>query len=210
MTEQPEACRSTQHCATHGFCHRCTPSLADASQHLVKAIDAAGITTGSGRVYAQLAATVRDAARQTGACSCGEPATPDVVHCQGAPCYMDQDGGLQTVELPAPAARQTGHQPDTGARGRCPVMFEGGTQCEKDADHRAGRRSDDPHVPGAAPAAGLDNNQPADAPLTAAERQFLTFALDLADNRMANRSDEFTTDDYEALARLRRTVEEGR
>lgn len=45
--------------------------------------------------------------------------------------------------------------------------------------------------------------QPATEPLTDAERQFLTFALDLADNRMANRSDEFTAEDYEALARLR-------
>ncbi|MFJ7070156.1 hypothetical protein [Streptomyces sp. NPDC101115] len=43
----------------------------------------------------------------------------------------------------------------------------------------------------------------AEAPLTDDERQFLTFALDLADNRMANRSDEFTTEDYEALAHLR-------
>ena len=66
MTDQPTPCRSTQHCAEHGFCHRCTPSLDGAVRHLVKAISAAGITTGSGHVYAQLAATVRDAARQTG------------------------------------------------------------------------------------------------------------------------------------------------
>lgn len=49
-----------------------------------------------------------------------------------------------------------------------------------------------------------------EAPLTAAERQFLTFALDLADNHMANRSDEFTTEDYEALAAFRRMAEEAR
>jgi hypothetical protein len=49
-----------------------------------------------------------------------------------------------------------------------------------------------------------------EAPLTAAERQFLTFALDLADNRMANRSDEFTTEDYQALAAFRRMAEEAR
>ncbi|MFE1272095.1 hypothetical protein [Streptomyces sp. NPDC058758] len=63
MTDQPKPCRSTQHCAVHDFCHRCTPSLDGAVRHLVKAISAAGITTGSGDVYAQLAATVRDAAR---------------------------------------------------------------------------------------------------------------------------------------------------
>ncbi|MFB7605240.1 hypothetical protein [Streptomyces gardneri] len=66
-------------------------------------------------------------------------------------------------------------------------------------------------IHGDTPAVG----QPAEAhttdePLTAAERQFLTFALDLADNRMANRSDEFTTEDYEALAAFRRMAEEAR
>ncbi|WP_282698037.1 hypothetical protein [Streptomyces sp. CC208A] len=60
------------------------------------------------------------------------------------------------------------------------------------------------------PAAGLDASQPATDPLNADERQFLTFAIDLADNRMANRSDEFTPEDYEALARFRRMAEEGR
>ena len=50
--------------------------------------------------------------------------------------------------------------------------------------------------------------QPAEE-LTASDRQFLTFALDLADNRMANRSDEFDTEDYAALARLRQLAEEG-
>ena len=63
MPDQPKPCRSTQHCAVHDFCHRCMPSLDGAVRHLVKAISAAGITTGSGDVYAQLAATVRDAAR---------------------------------------------------------------------------------------------------------------------------------------------------
>ncbi|GHG15349.1 hypothetical protein ACFFSH_39350 [Streptomyces filamentosus] len=64
MTDQPKPCRSTQHCAVHGFCHRCTPSLDDATAHLVEAIDAAGIEyPTASRVYAQLAATVRDAAR---------------------------------------------------------------------------------------------------------------------------------------------------
>ena len=65
----------------------------------------------------EVVAGIRDAARQTtpvGPCGCGSPATPDVVHCQGAPCYMDQEGGLQTVELPFAAARQTTGQDDTG------------------------------------------------------------------------------------------------
>ncbi|MGW9437972.1 hypothetical protein [Streptomyces sp. NPDC055607] len=45
-------------------------------------------------------------ATQADPCGCGAPTTPDVVHRQDAPCYMDQDGGLQIVELPTAAARQ--------------------------------------------------------------------------------------------------------
>lgn len=59
----------------------------------------------------------RAAARQTtpaGPCGCGAPTAPDVVHRQGAPCCMDQDGGLQSVELPTAAARQTAGHDDTG------------------------------------------------------------------------------------------------
>lgn len=74
MTDQTAACHSAQHCAVHGFCHRCMPSLADAAQHLVTAIDAAGIEyPASGRVYASLAATIRDAARQTAGQPAAEP-----------------------------------------------------------------------------------------------------------------------------------------
>lgn len=51
---------------------------------------------------------------------------------------------------------------------------------------------------------------PADRPavLTAAERQFLTFALELAADEMASRGDEFTADDEAALAKLRRLADE--
>lgn len=66
MTDQTTPCRTTRHCADHGFCHRCTPSLNDATQHLVKAISSAGIEyPASGSVYAALAATLRDAVRPT-------------------------------------------------------------------------------------------------------------------------------------------------
>ena len=44
--------------------------------------------------------------------------------------------------------------------------------------------------------------------LTGAERQFLTFALDLAADRMANRGDEFDADDEAALKSLRRMADE--
>lgn len=45
--------------------------------------------------------------------------------------------------------------------------------------------------------------------LTVAERQFLSFALDLASDRMASRGDEFTDEDHAALDRFRRmSVEE--
>jgi hypothetical protein len=85
MTNQPTACRSTQHCATHGFCHRCAPQLADASRHLVKAMKAAGIEyPASSDLYAQLAATVRDAVRQASGqqpinaeCTCIHPPEED-------------------------------------------------------------------------------------------------------------------------------------
>ncbi|MGW4493815.1 hypothetical protein [Streptomyces sp. NPDC004376] len=39
--------------------------------------------------------------------------------------------------------------------------------------------------------------------LTDTERQFLTFALDLAADRMASRGDEFTSEDEAALEKLR-------
>ncbi|MDH6610264.1 hypothetical protein M2164_005899 [Streptomyces sp. SAI-208] len=56
MTDR-EPCRTTRHCADHGWCHRCAPHLATVSQHLVKAIKAAGIGDDkSGEMYAQLAA----------------------------------------------------------------------------------------------------------------------------------------------------------
>lgn len=48
-----------------------------------------------------------------------------------------------------------------------------------------------------------------EAPLTAAERQFLKFALDLAFDRMVSDSG-FTDEDDAALARLRRMAEEAR
>lgn len=42
------------------------------------------------------------------------------------------------------------------------------------------------------------------SPFSVAERQFLTFALDLAADRMASRGDEFTDEDQAALDRFRR------
>ncbi len=46
------------------------------------------------------------------------------------------------------------------------------------------------------------------APLTADERQFLTFALDLAADQIASRGDEFTDEDHAALERLRFMADE--
>ncbi|AZM91455.1 hypothetical protein [Streptomyces sp. W1SF4] len=43
--------------------------------------------------------------------------------------------------------------------------------------------------------------------ITASERQFLAFALDLAADHMAVRGDEFTDEDDAALARLRQLAE---
>jgi hypothetical protein len=61
-----------------------------------------------------------------------------------------------------PARTASGQQPEATRVGRCPVMFQGGGRCEKDADHRAGRWPDDPHTPEPAPAVG----QPAEAQAT--------------------------------------------
>ncbi|MEU0157960.1 hypothetical protein ABZ154_03705 [Streptomyces sp. NPDC006261] len=66
--------------------------------------------------------------------------------------YLRRSDAVLSV-LPAPAlavARQL-LGTSTGEDGRCPVMTDGG-RCEKDADHRAGRWPDDPHVPAAPPA----------------------------------------------------------
>lgn len=50
--------------------------------------------------------------------------------------------------------------------------------------------------------------QPTAAMLSVAERQFLTFALDLAADEMASRGDEFSDEDDDALASLRRLAAE--
>jgi hypothetical protein len=46
-------CRSTIHCANYGFCDRCSPELADASSHVLRAMKAIGRET-DGHLYAQL------------------------------------------------------------------------------------------------------------------------------------------------------------
>ena len=55
MSETTNApCRSTQHCAVHGFCHRCNPLLAEAAKYVVKALAAAEIPDADqGTVYAR-------------------------------------------------------------------------------------------------------------------------------------------------------------
>ena len=50
------------------------------------------------------------------------------------------------AEAQQPTAAET-EEPTPPRVGRCPVMFEGGGRCEKNADHRAGRWPDDPHTP---------------------------------------------------------------
>jgi len=56
MTDQTPCC-STRHCADHGWCHRCNPTLAEASRHVLRAMDAAGIAH-DGRVYAAVMAAI--------------------------------------------------------------------------------------------------------------------------------------------------------
>ncbi|MFJ8301569.1 hypothetical protein ACIQ9R_37470 [Streptomyces sp. NPDC094447] len=115
MTDQPTPCRTTQHCAAHGFCHRCTPSLDGAVRHLVKAISAAGITTGSGHVYEQLAATIRDAARTAAA---RQTTGQDDTACSLPGFVGCECNHLTGCEHPAPAVGQPAQAHDTEARTR--------------------------------------------------------------------------------------------
>ncbi|MEV4424017.1 hypothetical protein AB0K23_01310 [Streptomyces sp. NPDC049602] len=116
MTDQTVPCRTTQHCARHGFCHRCAPDLADASQHLVKAMTVARIDDEhTGALYAQLAAGVRDAARQASGqqpdtASCGSRSLPTysgkVVRCvldTGHPTQCQSAAEYPYVSWPNPS-----------------------------------------------------------------------------------------------------------
>lgn len=54
-------CRSTQHCLTWDWCHRCDPNAAQAVPHIIKAVQAMGIAPGSaGSAYATTMAILRD------------------------------------------------------------------------------------------------------------------------------------------------------
>ncbi|MGW3164799.1 hypothetical protein ACWC9Q_18385 [Streptomyces sp. NPDC001142] len=68
--------------------------------------------------------------------------------------------------------------------------------------HRLRRLADETTAEAQQPAAPTVADMQA-APLDDGERQFLTFALDLAANEMASRGDEFTDEDHAALERLR-------
>jgi DNA-binding transcriptional MocR family regulator len=46
-------CRSTIHCASFGFCHRCAPELAEASKHVMLALATVGQERNSG-LYEQV------------------------------------------------------------------------------------------------------------------------------------------------------------
>ena len=133
-----------------------------------------------------------------------EPAMPwggSTTSLLAADGYDPADAVLAVLAI-RDAARQAAGQPDTEAAAS-PVC-----ECQPVRLHDDYREAAVYLHEATCPTVG----QPAAAaetPLTDAERQFLTFALDLADNRMANRSDEFDTEDYAALARLRQLAEEG-
>lgn len=46
VTGSPAACRSTRHCAVHGWCHRCDPERADLRSRVLEAIRYALVPTG--------------------------------------------------------------------------------------------------------------------------------------------------------------------
>lgn len=33
-----DACRTTQHCAVHGFCHRCNPDMSDRARRILRVL----------------------------------------------------------------------------------------------------------------------------------------------------------------------------
>jgi len=105
------------------------------------------------------------------------------------------------------AARQTTGQTDTDCPA-CEAGIEHIEHCPTPETHNWGCGCPTDELP--APAVGQPAEaQPADEALTAAERQFLKFALDLAFDRMVSDSG-FTDEDDAALARLRRMAEEAR
>lgn len=57
-------CRSTQHCAAWGWCHRCDTDAAQAARHMIRAVDTMNLPPGQeGEVYAAAMAVLRHAAR---------------------------------------------------------------------------------------------------------------------------------------------------
>jgi hypothetical protein len=53
-------CRSTIHCANYGFCDRCSPELAEASGHVMKALGAIDQQY-NGSLYAEVMGLMRKA-----------------------------------------------------------------------------------------------------------------------------------------------------
>ncbi|MGW1246959.1 hypothetical protein [Streptomyces sp. NPDC002535] len=230
MTDQPKPCRTTQHCAVHGFCHRCTPSLDGAVRHLVKAISAAGITTGSGHVYEQLAATIRDAARTAAArqttgqddttpARCGDEPCNHPFLLNGCTCrpWTRQEDPPRFLDRPTDTVDMiSGYERglDCPHHAPTPLRLDLG-----DITHtETGTTNVFFTGPGWEPywlelgperaAAFRDTltpaaGQPSDAPLTDSERKFLHFALDEAAEEMSL-GDGFTDEDQAALDSLRR------
>lgn len=164
MTDQPDPCRTTRHCADHGFCHRCMPSLDDAVRHLVKAMKAAGIEyPASSDVYARLAATVRDAARQ----AAGQPSLPrrdatvDPAVCPR--CKGDNQDAFELCATCAAAAPSCTciHPPEEDAG---QLLHASYCTAAVEETHIVADDSDDPeHVddcPGCEPAADHDEHCP--------------------------------------------------
>jgi len=59
-THPTPPCQSTQHCASWGWCHRCDPQAAQATRHIVKAVEAIGVPAdAAGLVYAATMETLR-------------------------------------------------------------------------------------------------------------------------------------------------------
>lgn len=73
-------CRSTQHCAAWGWCHRCDPVAATVVPYIVKAVDAMGVRPDrAGSTYAAIMELLRQSA------ALGMPLS-DINSDQGDPC----------------------------------------------------------------------------------------------------------------------------
>lgn len=157
---------------------------------------------------------IRDAARQAAGQTTHAAPHPDsglTACCRKTPFELPHTD-LMTTQPETVTCRQAAGQPAAAAETGCPAALMPfgkhlADPCVMRGFHVTHRSSTGRAWETEQSAAGQPDTQQ-QPQLTAAERQFLTFALDLAADHMANRGNEFDEDDEAALARLRRMTDE--